>query len=270
MLVSVILITRNRAALLSRAIDSVLAQSYPHIELIVVDDGSEDEILEIYSKKFSNIITSRHPSPRGGNAARNTGLKLANGEYVAGLDDDDEFLPMHVDALLAAQGEQFSFVCARSMEIGYHGRKQTRFVAMITYHCIMFSNAVGNQVLVSRSKILAVGGYDEKLTRYQDYDMWVRLIREFGPAKCLNLVTQNIYSNHAFGRKSDSRSVYRGASTFYRKHKKSMTRIQRQVQLFPLLKHRGTKLRFLLLRAIAVRVVLSLVNFRSSLSAFMR
>ena len=87
-LVSVIIPTYNRAAWVSRAIDSVLAQTYSSIEILVVDDGSIDntsEVLSVYGNKIAVIRQAN----QGVSHARNTGLKQAHGEYVAFLDSDD-------------------------------------------------------------------------------------------------------------------------------------------------------------------------------------
>lgn len=93
-LISVILPTRNRAGWLSRAAKSVLAQSYTHVELIVVDDASSDRTPDVLSAlKDPRVICIRNEIARGPGASRNAGLVAARGEFVAFLDDDDEFLP---------------------------------------------------------------------------------------------------------------------------------------------------------------------------------
>ena len=90
--VSVILPTYNRAHTLKRAIDSVLAQDYPDLELIVVDDCSTDNTQEIVSSiKNNGLHYVRLPENKGVAAARNTGLGYATGEYIAFLDSDDEW-----------------------------------------------------------------------------------------------------------------------------------------------------------------------------------
>ena len=92
-LISVIIPTYNRGALLGRAIRSVLAQSYRNIEIIVVDDASDDYSGAVV-KEFSDNRLSyiRHDSNMGGAKARNTGIKAAKGEYIAFQDSDDEWV----------------------------------------------------------------------------------------------------------------------------------------------------------------------------------
>ena len=92
--VSVIIATYNRAALLPRAVNSVLAQTYTDFELIIVDDRSSDDTQEVI-RTFTDprIRVIRHEANRGAAAARNTGISEARGEYIAFLDDDDECMP---------------------------------------------------------------------------------------------------------------------------------------------------------------------------------
>lgn len=93
-LVSIIITTHNRPVLLKRAIESALAQTYPNKEIIVVDDNSDDET-QLVCRNYSEIryinITSQES--KGGNYARNIGIKASQGYYVELLDDDDYWLP---------------------------------------------------------------------------------------------------------------------------------------------------------------------------------
>ncbi len=98
LLVSIILTTWNRAALLPRAIASVQAQTYEHWELIVVDDGSTDEtgqLLASISASDKRIHTFHHPN-MGPARSRNAGMRLAKGDIVTFLDSDDEYAPEHL------------------------------------------------------------------------------------------------------------------------------------------------------------------------------
>jgi glycosyltransferase involved in cell wall biosynthesis len=91
--VSVIIPTHNRAKLLERAIKSVLEQTYANFEIIVVSDGSTDEtdlIMQKYKNQDARIKYISYYPAKGANHARNIGIKAAEGEYIAFLDDDDE------------------------------------------------------------------------------------------------------------------------------------------------------------------------------------
>ena len=93
--VSVIIPTYNRAHLVGRAIQSVLEQTYKDFELIVIDDGSNDNteyIIKEFQKKDKRIKYIAYKKNKGGSAARNAGIKSSKGEYIAFLDSDDEWL----------------------------------------------------------------------------------------------------------------------------------------------------------------------------------
>ena len=104
-LVTVIIPTFNRFDCLFRAIESAINQTYPNIEIIVIDDNFENPKLR---KKINDAIALKYPDVKylmpdahlGGSVARNEGVKVATGEYIAFLDDDDEFLPTKVEEQL--------------------------------------------------------------------------------------------------------------------------------------------------------------------------
>ena len=100
-LISVVIPVYNRAELVSRAIDSVLGQSYQNLEIIAIDDHSPDNTEEIVRGiKDERIRYHRHACNQGGSAARNTGINLATGEYIAFLDSDDVWLPSKLELQL--------------------------------------------------------------------------------------------------------------------------------------------------------------------------
>src|SRR5688572_26839751 len=96
--VSVVIPTHNRPLMLRRAIDSVLAQTYQDFEIIVVDDGlreRSDNVVKLFEDDRIRYIS--HEQEHGAPAARNTGIKNSNGELIAFLDDDDEWLPQKLE-----------------------------------------------------------------------------------------------------------------------------------------------------------------------------
>ena len=102
--VSVVLPTYNRAALLPRAVESVIAQTYGDWELIVVDDGSTDEtaaVVSAYGTKLGDRFVYLRQENRGSSAARNRGIEASRGRFVAFLDSDDEFAPTKLARQLA-------------------------------------------------------------------------------------------------------------------------------------------------------------------------
>ena len=97
-LVSIVITTHNRPTLLKRAIDSAVGQTYPKTEIIVVDDASEKETQAVCSQ-YKNIKYYYIPKEesKGGNHARNLGIKASSGKYVSLLDDDDYWKPEKIE-----------------------------------------------------------------------------------------------------------------------------------------------------------------------------
>ena len=115
-LVSVIIPTYKRPDKLDVAINSVLRQTYPNVEVIVVDDNDPDtegrRLTEEKMSKFndeSRVKYIKHDHNKNGSAARNTGARASKGEYVAFLDDDDEYLPNKIESQLQTLDIEFFF-----------------------------------------------------------------------------------------------------------------------------------------------------------------
>lgn len=233
-LVSAIITTKNRSDLLPRAIDSVLNQTFGNIELIVIDDGSTDETQDViveYQEKHS-IISIRNEESVGACRARNQGIEKASGEYIAGLDDDDEWHLERISILLDNYDDSCACITsndrmiASNRSIVWHKKK------IITSDDLLYSNQVGNQVLVKRNRLLEVGGFDETLEAAQDYDLWIRLCKKYGPIRSVRKVLQNVYQDADVKRISNPKSQLSGYFAFYNKHKNKMNRAQKKYQLF--------------------------------------
>src|SRR5579864_4784339 len=100
--VSVVIPTRNRPALLARALDSVMRQTHAPEEVIVVVDGPDEETLRILRGDYGFVRTMQLNTPGGASAARNAGVKKASGAWIAFLDDDDEWLPRKLELQMQA------------------------------------------------------------------------------------------------------------------------------------------------------------------------
>jgi len=186
--VSVIIPTYNRAHLVGRAIRSVLNQTYQDFEIIVVDDGSTDNTEEVV-KSFNDprIRYIRHEENRGGSAARNTGIRAARGEYIAFLDDDDYWLPTKLDKQVQVAKKSspsvgmiytgLAFIEVKINKVVKIFRPQYR--GKLTLEEMFAWTAPTPTMLVRKECLNAVGGFDEKLPRYQDPDLGVRLAQEF-------------------------------------------------------------------------------------------
>ena len=233
-LVSAIITTKNRADLLPRALDSVLNQTYENLEIIVVDDGSDDETPEIIKQyqKDHSIISIRNETSLGANKARNQGIKKARGEFVAGLDDDDEWHSTRISVLLMHYDDSYACITSNDKMISSNRSVVWQKKKEVSLDDLLYSNHVGNQVLVKKKRVLAVGGFDESLVAAQDYDLWIRLCEKFGPIKIVQKPLQNVYLDDPEGRISNPKTQLKGYLSVYNKHKSKMNRDQRKYHLF--------------------------------------
>jgi len=188
-MVSVVLPTYNRAHTLGRAIKSVLGQTFRDFELIVVDDGSTDNTKAAVSVfDDPRICYIRHDFNRGANAARNTGVKLSRGEYVALQDSDDEWLPEKLEKqvnVLAATGHAVGVVytgCLRLKgdEVTYIPGEHVSVKEGDVHRQLLIGNFITTQaVLAKRHCIIDCGLFDEAMPRLQDWDLWIRVARKY-------------------------------------------------------------------------------------------
>lgn len=171
--VSAVIVTYNRAPLLHQAIESVLGQSYPHLELIVVDDGSTDETASVvHGLGAGNIRYIRHGRNRGLPAGRNTGIDAATGVYVAFLDDDDRWLPTKIERQVRAIGAHDAILCAASIN-GTHQRQYSKL--FVSTRELRRGNRFPPSSLLARKEALSDVRFDETLRIGEDWDVYIRL-----------------------------------------------------------------------------------------------
>jgi len=186
-MVSVVLPTYNRARTLGRAINSVLGQTFRDLELIVVDDSSTDDSKTVVSGfNDPRIHYVRHDVNRGANAARNTGIKISRGEYLAFQDSDDEWLPEKLEKqvnLLAAADGAVDVVytgCLRWKGDGatYIPGEHVAVKEGDVHRQLLTGNFITTQtVLARRCCLVECGLFDEEMPRLQDWDLWIRVAR---------------------------------------------------------------------------------------------
>lgn len=233
-MVSAVVTTHNRLDLLPRALDSVAMQDYSNLELVVVDDGSEqpaDSVVEQY-RDVLPVRYIRNEQPQGACRARNQGIEAASGIFVAGLDDDDAWAEQRISRLMGAYSDDWAFVTSDVRMMYEKGAPVWRKPKEITLDDLLYSNYVGNQGLIKKERLLAVGGFDESLEAAQDYDLWIRLAKQFGPIKNVQRPLQKIYLEHGGKRISNPRDQLRGYLKFYNKHKNLMNAQQRKYQIY--------------------------------------
>lgn len=227
-LVSVYITTKNRCALLQRAIDSVIAQTWNNIEILICDDGSDDgtdELVQRYMAQYDNITYLKNDYSRGACFSRNRAIEKAKGLYITGLDDDDYFLPQRVEKLMAAFNPECAFVCSTYIRKTDNGTKHVKDgVGKLSLSDLLHYNRVGNQVLSLTERFKQVGGFDESLPAFQDYDMWVRMLKQFGFGVKILEPLYVFDISHANERISASPRVQEGYKLFLSKHRVLMNK----------------------------------------------
>lgn len=235
-LISVYMPTFNRVAMATRAIDSVLAQDYPNLELLVVDDSSTDDTWPSLTNKYVNderVRFFRQPEGKGACAARNRAINEAKGEFVTGIDDDDEFLPHRLSSLYQAYDPQYSCVCSGYIW-DYGSFRKTLFAVdeVVTLSSLLDLHSLSNQALVQRDRMLQLQGFDESLAAFQDYDMWVRVVAAFGPARRISNASYKVNVGHELGRITNSPKRLDAHKQFVAKHRPLMSERNLQNQMF--------------------------------------
>lgn len=191
-LVSVIIPTHRRSETVARAVESALRQSHTELEILVIDDnglGSAEQtrtrsVLEPYIREGSVMYIPQHEN-KGANAARNLGVKHCSGEYVAFLDDDDEWMPSKIEKQLSAMeaeptiGVVYSPVIIQYDDLGLQYTTRPRLRGHI-HDQLLIENYVGAMAAVLiRRAALVENELDETLPARQDYDLWIRISKKW-------------------------------------------------------------------------------------------
>ena len=182
-LVSVVVPTYDRPGMLVEAVESVAAQRYPNIELIVVDDGSPTAAATVLEDWAPNDLTwrsLRHEENRGANAARNSGIRDASGDVIAFLDDDDRWLPETVAAQVAALDEaEAGAVLVGQRMLSERGEVTIRLPSVDgdATAALITGEPAGtfSTLAVRREAVDAAGLPDERFPALQDREWMVRL-----------------------------------------------------------------------------------------------
>ncbi len=179
--ISVIIPTHNRAELLPRALDSVLAQTLAPQEVILVDDGSTDGTEALMASRYPSVRYLKQAN-RGVSAARNRGIKEARGEWIALLDSDDAWLPgklaAQLEALTAYPGHRLCHTeeiwirdGRRVNAMKKHAKSGGRIFRQCLPRCVISPSSA----LIHRNLLKQLGSFDEDLPACEDYDLWLRI-----------------------------------------------------------------------------------------------
>jgi glycosyltransferase involved in cell wall biosynthesis len=178
--VSVIIPTYNRAVYICEAIDSVLNQTFQDFEIIVVDDGSNDNTKGALAK-YNGRIKFFYQENKGVSCARNMGIKEAKGEYIAFLDSDDiwvsQKLEMQINAIEA--NNRLSLICGQVQFINESGSYIDKILpkqgVSSFKEAMLYDVIITPTVLVKKECLMKVGGFNENLIVGEDFDLWLSI-----------------------------------------------------------------------------------------------
>ncbi|HGM6861865.1 glycosyltransferase [Serratia rubidaea] len=211
--VSIYISTCNRVDRLKRAVQSVLNQDYPNIEVLVCDDASVDGTADYMAElcaKDERVHYLRNEKNMGACATRNLGIFTASGKFIAGLDDDDEFTPDRISFLVKNWDDQYSFLCCNFKEVysdGSHNIYYKQDEPLVAdYRALMFDNIASNQVFTLTKNLQDIGGFDTRVRRLQDWDTWLRLAHAHGPFKRFPEYKYLMHHDHAKNEQRVSKS----------------------------------------------------------------
>jgi len=187
--ISVIIPTYNRAMLLRSAINSVLSQTYDDYEIIVIDDGSTDDTAEVVKEFPADKLRYVFQENNGRSAARNNGIKIARGEYIAFLDSDDLFLPtkLELQAQFLDNNPDYGLVYSFAKTVDESGKLLHQYfyegdLSGWIYPDLLSlrNNVITTPTVMVRAQIIAeLGGFDETMDICEDLDLWCRIARTY-------------------------------------------------------------------------------------------
>ncbi|MBR0135090.1 MAG: glycosyltransferase family 2 protein [Clostridia bacterium] len=221
-LVSAILTTcRREPETVARALKSMTGQTYPNMEIIVVDDSPADYPrrgeVELLARRAGEdtgrpVVYIPHGKNSGACAARNTGLKAAKGEFVAFLDDDDEWLPEKTARMLPLLENGAVLAYCASIEVnddtGKEFARKHELHRGRVYDAHIKNNFIGSTSfpVIRRDALISIGGFDTEMRSAQDYDVWLRLA-ETGGFECTGecLTRYHVHSGERISANVDKR-----------------------------------------------------------------
>lgn len=210
-LVTVVCLSYNQEKFIRESLDSVLNQTYKNIQVLLVDDGSDDRsasILKEYQQKFTNAIFITHHQNTGNCVAFNKAFKKSEGKYIIDFSLDDIMLPDRIE-------KQVSFFESQPKEVGviytnseyvdengdhvrYHFSEEDEKPEGIIFKNLLARHIIEPSSMMIRKKVLDdLKGYDESLS-YEDFDFWIRSSKSVQYAYLNEVLTKRRKSNQSY------------------------------------------------------------------------
>ncbi|HKS27229.1 MAG TPA: glycosyltransferase [Pyrinomonadaceae bacterium] len=222
-LVSVIIPCYNQGHYLSEAIESVLNQSYPHFEIIVVDDGSTDNTGDV-ARGYKEVKLLSQENQGRPAVGRNRGLRESSGRYVVFLDADDHLLPdaLEIGVRLLEAHPEYAFVSGHCRAMGPEGEplpvKQLPCVEKEHYLALLRQNYIWTPgvVMFRRAVLESAGGFNiaMEMKGSEDYDLYLRIARE-SPVHCHQHAVV-VYREHGSSLSSNAATMLKSTLTVHR------------------------------------------------------
>lgn len=183
--ISAIITTKNRRNLLEKAVESVLNQTYRDLECIVVDDASTDDtqfyLSEIKDPRVKIIYITPEES-KGGNYARNRGIQASEGEFLAFLDDDDEWFPKKLEKQIALfEDPEVGLVFCGHIDVYDYRNMMVKVIPAddqqgdLSQFVFKFIFCTTSMMMVRKQLMLQIGCFDENVRFWQEYDVCIQL-----------------------------------------------------------------------------------------------
>ena len=183
--VSVIIPVFNRLKSIPRSINSVINQTYPVNEIIVVDDGSNDGTYDMIKENFPQAILI-YQENRGVSSARNIGIQAANSKWIAFLDSDDEWMPNKIEEQISFFIKNPLFKVCHTDEIWIRNgvrvnqmKKHRKYGGEIYKKCLPLCVISPSSIIIHKDIFNDVGFFDENLPVCEDYDLWLRICSKY-------------------------------------------------------------------------------------------
>lgn len=217
-LITIIIPTYNREKVIKNAIKSVLNQSYQNFEIVIVDDGSTDSTTQTITKVInqdSRIIYIKHPSNLGSQAARNTGIKSAKGDWITFLDSDDQLLPNSIKLRLDLALQKQVKVVHSECYVIYSDNNKLLFgvpplEGRIYPNLLSAPGPVFPALFVLKDAFEKINYLDEKIVAYQEWDTVIRLAKYYEFA----FVSEPTFNYDCRGTDNISKNLLRSANGY--------------------------------------------------------
>ncbi len=239
-LISIYMPTRNRQQLAIRAIKSVLRQDYRHWEMIIVDDCSSSyQQLQQFVEELNDprVRYTHNAGNTGACAVRNRAIMQAQGHYITGIDDDDEWTPNRLSVFLAHKHQLTTHAFLYANDYVCEGEVYSQPASLPLYPKSLIRAAYSTSAILLAIRFLRARRFkaclfDTELKAAQDYDIFLRMVVEYGEPWKVEEATQILHINHGEMQITSSPKKFSGYFHFYRKHKDKFDRASKNTSFY--------------------------------------